>query len=395
MRIILGGEPLLGNLTGIGQYTRHLLDGLCQAPAIDQVSVYLHGRLVPAAEALEMASGPSDPDAGGTSPPLLARMHGRATRSDLLIRAYRLLSPGLYAWGLRGSKNTDLFHAPNFLLPSAFPGRVMVTVHDLSTWLHPEWHPAGRSALVNHHLRRLAGDGSAILTVSEFVKRQLVEHIHIPAERIRVTPLGATPEFSPMDSNHFDTACPFPELVYKRYFLALATLEPRKNLQRLLDAWLEYRRARGAEALPLVLAGEAGWQCEDLLNQIAEIPDNGNLIRLGYVEQATLPTVVAGARALLFPSLYEGFGLPVLEALQSGTAVLTSLGTPMEDLAGEAAWLVDPEDTSSITRALDSMHDDDDTVSNRVSTGLLLAAQYSWQNCVSATVEAYQQLLHR
>lgn len=104
---------------------------------------------------------------------------------------------------------------------------------------------------------------------------------------------------------------------------------------------------------------------------------------------------MAGARALLFPSLYEGFGLPVLEALQSGTAVLTSLGTPMEDLAGEAAWLVDPEDTSSITRALDSMHDDDDTVSKRVSTGLLLAAQYSWQNCVSATVEAYQQLLHR
>ncbi|MDO8861100.1 glycosyltransferase family 1 protein [Haliea sp. E1-2-M8] len=395
MKIILGGEPLLGNLTGIGQYTRHVLEGLRQAPAIDQVSVYLHGRLISASQALEMANGQSDPQADRPNFPLLARMHGRASRSDLLVRAYRTIAPAMYAWGLRGSKRTDLFHSPNFLLPSAFPGRVIVTVHDLSTWLHPEWHPAGRSALVNHHLRRLACDTCAILTISDLVKRQLVEHLHIPAERVRVTPLGAASEFAPIDARRFDTACPFPKLEYKRYFLALATLEPRKNLQRLLDAWIEYRRARGSQALPLVLAGEAGWQCEDLLHRIARIPDNGNLIRLGYVDQENVPTLVAGARALLFPSLYEGFGLPVLEALQSGTAVLTSRGTPMEELVGEAAWLVDPTDTSSITHAIESLHDEEATMSKRVEMGLQRAGHYSWQNCVASTIEAYQELLNR
>jgi alpha-1,3-rhamnosyl/mannosyltransferase len=173
--------------------------------------------------------------------------------------------------------------------------------------------------------------------------------------------------------------------------LALATLEPRKNLTRLLDAY-EQLDATLRKRYPLVLAGAMGWHADRIVQRIDALVARGEAIKLGYVSEELLPRLLAGARAMAFPSIYEGFGLPPLEAMAAGVPVVASSASSIPEVTGEAALLVAPEDTDGLREALDRALTDTAWRDEAIARGLQRARRFSWQRCVDATVNVYRML---
>ena len=221
----------------------------------------------------------------------------------------------------------------------------MVSILDLSTYRYPEHHPEARVRFVNGHIERAVKSADHIVTISNFVKSEIMERFNVPESRITVTYLGADESFRPIPENLFNEQTRALGLAYKGYFLFTSSIEPRKNLDRLLDAYLAYRAGTKGHPLPLIVTGMPGWKSQHTHERLQKLQTEGAVRYLGYVDQRLLPILVAGARAVLYPSLYEGFGLPVLEAMQSGTATMTSRETSMAEISGDASLLVNAIDT--------------------------------------------------
>jgi len=265
-----------------------------------------------------------------------------------------------YPIGLgRRARALDVLHCTTFRGPVAASVPTVLTVHDLAILRAPEvfprWHRLyGRTGLV-----RVLRAADAVVAVSEFSRDETIELTGVPAERIRVVPHGVDPVFGP-DGPHSAGD----------YVLAVATLEPRKNLGRAVAA----AREAGVE---LRVVGARGWGGVDADGWVGEVPD------------AELAALYRGARCVLYPSLYEGFGLPVLEAMACGTPVVTSVGTAMEEVAGGAAVLVDPLDVTSIAdgiRAADARREE------LVAAGRARAAELTWERAADAVVELWSEL---
>jgi glycosyltransferase involved in cell wall biosynthesis len=276
-------------------------------------------------------------------------------------RASSLLRDGIwYPLGLpRRARALDVLHCTTFRGPTHTPVPTVLTVHDLAILRFPEafprWHRLyGRAGLV-----RVLRAADAIVAVSEFTREETIALIGVPAERIHVVHNGVDPAFAP-DGPRAEGD----------YVLAVATLEPRKNLSRVVEA----SRIAGVE---LRVVGARGWGGVDVPGWAGELPD---------VELAAL---YRGARCVLYPSLYEGFGLPVLEAMASGTPVVTSRDTAMEEVAGGAAVLVDPLDVGSIADGIA------EAVSRReelVSRGLARARTFSWERAADTILAVWEGL---
>jgi alpha-1,3-rhamnosyl/mannosyltransferase len=175
------------------------------------------------------------------------------------------------------------------------------------------------------------------------------------------------------------------------YLLALATLEPRKNLGRLLDAY-ELLDAKLRQRYPLVIAGATGWHAHRLVERVDALVARGEALRLGFVSEDLLPQLIAGARALAFPSIYEGFGLPPLEAMASGVPVVASSASSIPEVTGDVALLVSPDDTTELKIALEKALTDEAWRRVASAGGVERARQFSWQRCVDETVQIYRQV---
>jgi glycosyltransferase involved in cell wall biosynthesis len=265
-----------------------------------------------------------------------------------------------YPVGLgRRARALDVLHCTTFRGPARTAVPTVLTVHDLAVLRAPEvfprWHRLyGRAGLV-----RVLRAADAIVAVSEFSRGETIELAQVPVERIRVVPHGVDPVFT--------TEGPRAD---GEYVLAVATLEPRKNLARAVEA------AREA-GVALRVVGARGWGGVEVEGWVGEIPD------------AELAALYRGAGCVLYPSLYEGFGLPVLEAMACGTPVVTSVGTAMEEVAGGAAVLVDPLDVASIAGGVR------DALSRRyelVPAGLARAGDFTWQRAADAVVALWGEL---
>jgi glycosyltransferase involved in cell wall biosynthesis len=265
-----------------------------------------------------------------------------------------------YPFGLpRRARRVDVLHCTTFRGPLSTSAPVVLTVHDLAILRAPEVFPAWHRLYGRAGLRRVLRRADAIVAVSEFTKRELEELAAVPAERIRVVPNGV--------DRVFTTEGPAAE---GDYVLAVATLEPRKNLARVVDA----ARLAGVE---LRVVGARGWGGVDVAGWVGEIPD---------VELAAL---YRGARCVLYPSLYEGFGLPVLEAMACGTPVVTSVGTAMEEVAGGAAVLVDALDAFAIA---DGIREAEARRDELVPLGLERARAFAWDRAADGVVELWREL---
>jgi glycosyltransferase involved in cell wall biosynthesis len=259
----------------------------------------------------------------------------------------------------RRAKGLDVLHCTTFRGPLRSPVPIVLTVHDLAILRAPEAFPRWHRLYGTAGLRRVLRAADAIVAVSEFTRREAVELTGVSEERVRVVPNGVDPVFTP-DGPRAEGD----------YVLSVGTLEPRKNLARAVEA----AREAGVE---LRVVGARGWGGVDVDGWVGEIPDS------------ELAALYRGARSVLYPSLYEGFGLPVLEAMACGAPVVTSLDTAMAEIAGDAAVLVDPLDVSAIAAGILAADARRDELSR---AGLERAREFTWRRSADAVVELWREL---
>lgn len=376
MKVVLATDPVRFPLTGIGRYTFELAQGLSQA-ALADLRFMQAGRIRP--------SLPSVPDEQPLSRgPWLRRM---LQRQDWALRLHGHWHAHRQARTMAALPH-HVFHSPNFYLPpTAGPG--VVTLHDLSCYDWAHCHPPQR---VRHMQREIAHSlqrAEVLITVSERMRQDIATFFSWPLDRVVATPLAAAPDFFPRRSDQLEPSLRSMGLVPDGYVLYVGTIEPRKNLSRLIEAYAQLP-AQVRHRWPLVLAGYVGWNSHDLHGQIMAAQAQGWLRYLGYVPQQRLPELMAGARLFVFPSLYEGFGLPVLEAMASGVPVVSSNATSLVEVCGDAALLHDPQDEAQLHQHLVRGLEDEDWRAQARVRGLAQASRFSWARCTAQTLEAYR-----
>jgi alpha-1,3-rhamnosyl/mannosyltransferase len=383
MRLILGVDAIFPPLTGIGRYAFELATRLPAVEGIEQVRYLgLWGWT-----ALPQRPTPQDAAASLVAPPWYAAIRRDMARRTWAVNLYDTVSEAWRRRLLRG-EHTAVFHSPNYFLPP-YDGPCVATVHDLSIYRFPATHlPAARryfELAFERSLRR----AHMVITDSEAIRQELIAEFSVPPDRVRAIPLGVDPAFRPRSEPELLPVLSRYGLRAGRYCLSVATLEPRKKLDRLIAAYEQLDETL-RRSCPLVLIGAAGWLQSPIMAAIERGRAQGWLRYLGYVSQADLPAVYAGARGLAMISIYEGFGLPVLEAMASGVPVLTSNVSSLPEVAGGAALLANSDDPASVSELLQQLLTDDSGRTQAIEAGLRRAQQLTWERCLRLTVDAYQ-----
>ncbi|MCJ8273435.1 MAG: glycosyltransferase family 4 protein [Psychrosphaera sp.] len=388
MQLILGCDPLLMPLTGIGNYTKQLGNALNGHDEVATVKLFAHGTFF--SEKL-LSRNVGDVDETGTiaTPGLLSILRSKLSKSQWVVKIYQWVSPVIMGRRLKPYAD-HIYHSPNFTLPP-FKGKKVVTIHDLSTLRYPQFHPPARVDFLNQALGKVVEQADHIITDSEFVKSEVVRLMGADPAKITAIPLGADAEFAPRSEAQCQTVLAGHQLQYKQFFLFVSTLEPRKHLSNLLVAFAEYRKTN-PQGMPLVMVGHEGWHSGDIHQQVMVLEGKGWVKYLGYAPQSEVLKLYSGARALLFPSIYEGFGLPVLEAMQSGIPVMTCKDSAMSEITLNHAALTDKDNTTQMTQLITRLADDDEWVAQLSSAGLARAKDFSWDKCVEQTLAVYRRL---
>lgn len=388
MRIILGTDSIKAPLTGIGRYTVEVATRLLAIPEVDELLGFDFGRFHSIPERLErLAEVAEHTGNSGSGLSLIARARQAASRSPIATDMYRHLVMPISARSLK-RYGDSLFHSPNFHLPS-HPGPSVVTIHDLSHQLYPEYHPRARVRWMNKLVPDSLAASTRILCVSHSTRRDLEELMNVDAGKITVTYPGVGQEFKPLPTESIAATLGTYGLRANQYLLCVATLEPRKNLNMLIDCYLRLPNSI-REAYPLVLIGGLGWDYESFLVKLPGLAAQG-VVWLGFMPQEQLPALYNGALCFVYPSIYEGFGLPVLEAQACGTPVITSNRSSLPEVASSEALLVNTLNSDELLLALERALDDQTWRRTCSAKGLAKAAGFTWSRCARETVAVYKQ----
>ena len=364
----LDGTPLLGLRSGVGQYTSRLLAALLQNYPEWSCRLYTNRPLDPLEEALARAQ------------PMLAHFpHSRWLWMQFVL-------PQM----IRQS-GVDLCHFTNAQAP-LLPGVPFVlTIHDASLFLYSQYHPRTRLLAMRSLLPALARRAAAIITVSQQAKQELAHVLKIAPAKIFVVHEAAPEHFQPVVDPHQRAALRQKYRLPPRFLLHVGTLEPRKNLDRLVRALAQVRRYGYPH--PLILAGPPGWHMEEFMSRVAAYGMADRVRYLGYVPLVDLPALFSCAELFVYPSLYEGFGLPLVEAMACGTPVLTSNLPTIVEVCGDAAWLVDPYDETALAAGVSDLLADAGRRRDLRQRGLARAAEFSWRRAARETAVVYRRVL--
>lgn len=314
------------------------------------------------------------------SVPLLTPPHHRLERWALPFELARL--------------SLDLVHFPDHVAPRRLGYRSVVTVHDLAFALFPETH-TDESRRYYGQLAESLPAASAVIAVSEHTRRDLIRLTGIPASRVTTVHNGVGPAFHPpkdeteqrLEADALRRRYGLP----RAFLLTVGTLSPRKNLATLLEA-LAILRAKG-ETIPLAVVGEHGWLYDAALGRIDQLGLRGDVHLLGAVGDGDLAALYRSASLFVFPSLYEGFAFPPIEAMASGTLVVASNAGSIPEVLGDAAVLVDPRDPSALACAIEGALHDQHKRDELRARGQARAARFSWDACAQATLDVYRAAL--
>ncbi len=287
----------------------------------------------------------------------------------------------------------DVLHAPAYTAPPVSGGLgippVVLTIHDVSYARRPEWYPYRRDLVRRAFYRRSARAAQVVVTDSEFSAGEIVAAYRIPRNRIGVAPLGVSEPFTPAGSA---SRCALPQGISDPFVLHVGDLHERRNLATVVDAVLGARRHfGGASAVSLVLAGVDRGVGDAICAIAAQAGVPEAVVKLGAVSEELLVSLYRCATALVYPSLYEGFGLPVLEAMACGTPVIASRAASIPEVAGDAGMLLDPLDVAAWTEAIVNVVNDEDRRAEMRSRGLARAASFTWARTAALTAQAYRR----
>ena len=284
----------------------------------------------------------------------------------------------------------DIIHCTDFFSINNKQGiPEIITVYDLSCFKHPETHPVARVRLFNEYLPQSLEKAQHILTISEFSKREIIDYFAIKAEKITVAYCGLPAGFQVYSEQQTQAILKQLGLQYKKYFLYVGTIEPRKNLKILLDAYQQLPKDIQAD-YKLVIIGACGWKFESFLQQARGLLERQQLIMPGYVADSDLQYLMASAHCFLYPSLYEGFGIPPLEAMASGIPVITSDCTSLPEVVGDAGILLAADDTQQWTQAIINLIEDPERYQHYVESGLHRATLFNWTTTAEKTLDCFQ-----
>jgi len=326
---------------------------------------------------------------GEGNPPAHPALHIRRSRWPTQRAPVRILWEQVAAPLALARLRPALLHGMAFALPLLWRGPAIVTIHDLSFLRYPERLTAGRRAYLALITRLSARRARRIITVSQSGKDEIQALLDAPAEKIDVIHNGVGPEMrppSPEAIRDFRARCDPPE----RYILYLGTLEPRKNLETLLRAYAQIPQ-RGA--VKLVLAGGRGWMYDYVEALIEALDLSADVVLPGYLAGGLLPMWYHAADVFVYPSLYEGFGMPLLEAMACGAPVMASDASALPEVVGDAGLLVPPTDVDAWAEALTGLLDSPPRRDTLAAQGVARAAAFTWERAARLTVAAYRRAL--
>ena len=362
MRVAIDVTTLRGRISGVGYYTARIVDHLASRVGHEI------GELILLSNRLVDRSLPANARVVET-----LRFPIRSVWMQFLLPVIlRRERPGLV-------------HYTNYLGPAITATPYVVSVHDMSLTRTPEHHTLKKRLLTATLVPRIARNARRVLAPSESTKRDIVDDLRLHPSRIDVIPYAAPETYRPTVER------PPMEKLNEPYFLFVGTIEPRKNLLRLLDAFAAF--AKGVPSVRLVLVGDRGWKCDEIYARAAEPDIADRVVILGYAPEDQMPSLYSHAVACVYPSLFEGFGFPVVEAMACGTPVITSHATSLAEIGSGAALLIDPHDTDEICAALLRIAMDAGLRATLRTQGLARAASYSWDRTGALTIDAYRRAL--
>ncbi len=381
MNLVLSIEAVRPPLAGIGRYVWELANRLPQHQEVESLRFLSDGlwRTLP--------------NLGETAQPVESKPRNKFDwrhqlgKNPVVSRIYGRVMPRLAAYQINRLRDT-VFHGPNFFVPEVDIPTV-VTIHDLSAYYPSDWHPATRIERMRQLIPQAVHRAQVVLTDSEATRQELLQEFKLAEAKVKAIPLGVDPVYHPRPMAELNDVLKTYGLQAQAYSLFVSTIEPRKNLSNLIAAYAKLPSAM-RQRWPLVLVGGEGWNSQEIHQQIAQASAQNWLKYLGYVPQSHLPLLYAGARLFTYPSLYEGFGLPIAEAMASGVPVLTSNCSSMPEVAGGAALLVEPADVDGIRVQLETGLDDEAWRRAAIPKGLQRASELTWDTCVDKTLLAYK-----
>ncbi len=370
MRVALDGIPLVAAKTGVGHYTDALAEGLARAHPDHQYDLF--------------------------SPFDFAFDHYNGNKPPNLNKQFLPVRKPFRKWWLIGLPAllrltpVDVFHGTNYCVPVFAPCPTVVTIHDLSLFAQADTHESDNVARGKRRLPIMARRATMIIAPSEATRREVISALGISDERIRVIYEAARRHLRPWRDEECRPVLQRHGLT-RPYLLYVGTIEPRKNLATLIHAYDELIQATPHRP-QLVLCGGRGWLCDDIYRLVDELKLNDLIRFTGYVEDGDLPALYSSAEAFIYPSLYEGFGLPPLEAMACGVPVITSDTSSLPEVVGEAGLKLPPKDVPALAETLARLLGDAPMRAHYREAGLARAQLFSWQRAAHETQSVYDQV---
>ncbi len=369
-------NPEKGEVAGIGHYTYHLMRHLLDIDKINEYTLFFDYRLA-------------------------KRKLEKFKRKNVKIkyfpfRHYKrylgLVYSRLLVTATLARENLDVFHFPAGSIPAKYTGKKLLTVHDLAIWKHPDLFAKIERRQARSLTSTTLKNVEKIIVVSDATRADIREIFDINPEKIKVIYNGIDKRFfiEPTSAKINDLKKKYK--IKKDYILYLGQLEPRKNLTRLIEAFSELKERNLGENFQLVIAGGSGWLAKEIRHIASDSEYCEDIIFAGYIEPDDLTSIFRGAKLFVFPSIYEGFGMPVVEAMACGLPVVLSDIPALKEVAGDVGVFVNPYSVSGMARAMWRVLSSNSLQKELTQKGLKRAEEFSWEKCARETLELYKKV---
>ena len=374
MKIGIDATSLPEHPVGAGRYILHLIESLAHIITNDELIVFIHHNR---RHLLKLTEGD----------------HIRLVVIKDKNVAWRLIWEQTHLPGLTKKLKLDILHSPHYTMPFVHPCASIVTFHDMGFFLYPALYTTPKRVLFPLVMRQSARRSDALIAVSDSTRVDAIRLLKLPPQKITTIHLGVTPNFRLISDGTILENVRQKYKLPEKFLLYVGTVEPRKNLVELLNAY-KLLLAR----LPhqhLVIAGQLGWMYQDILAKLKDEVLRDKVYLAGYIPQEDLPAIYNLADIVIYPSLYEGFGLPVLEAMACGTPVITTNKSSIPEIVGDAGILLPEPDEETIFEAMLNLLNDPEKRREFSEKGLLRAAGFTWEATARATLEVYRRVMAR